>query len=471
MTAPVTQLRTRKPTGKPGWPRILISGAEGAWKSGTAAMLSADERMGEMFWLEVGDGETTADEYGALPGVRYTILEHDGTWLDIYNQLCGAWTVAKAAEEAGEPPIPLAIDAMSGIHSMLMELGDTRARKKAAKQLSDRNKSAAIAWSADYEASMTPDLWNLIRKRNNQLMTKVLTWPGPVALISRERMATVFENGNPTTQKDWTLECRKDLPSQVTAWVRTEGGGIARVLKLRSAREAVAVNVGERGHRVSDFKLSTLIFDWVGCEVGVSRAASVVTLNADQDMPDEVDHVRSSDQAPPPRDRQGGQREAGGGQREAANRAPIPRAQQIEKAVQHLLSAEDVDKAGVRQAWAMQLPIKDVDVSGLLTDKDRDELSVGAKEAVTLAQLTDLVCAYVGGNRQAVRRVAAPAAAPAAEEPPAEEPPTEEEPAGSMGDALATALASRIAAAEPSHAEADAYGGGDSYGPAEEPAA
>jgi hypothetical protein len=100
----VSKLRTRRPTGKPGWPRVLVTGAEGCWKSGTAALLSADERIGRMFWLEVGDGETTADEYGALPGVDYEILDHDGTWLDIYNQVSAAWDVAKAAEEAGEPP-------------------------------------------------------------------------------------------------------------------------------------------------------------------------------------------------------------------------------------------------------------------------------------------------------------------------------------------------------------------------------
>jgi hypothetical protein len=399
----VTPLRTRKPTGKPGWPRILVSGEQGAWKSGTAAMLSADERLGEMFWLEVGDGETTADEYGALPGVRYTIIDHDGTWLDIYNQLAAAWDVAKAAEEAGEPPIPLTIDAMSGIWSMLMDLGDTRARRKAAKQLADQRRDAEVAWSADYDATMTADLWGLVKKRHGQLMGKILTWPGPVVLISRERMATVFENGNPTSRKDWSLECKKDLPSQVTAWVRTEGGGIAQILKLRSARAAVSVELSERARRVSDFSLSKLIFDWVGCEVGVSRAAHVVHLDADQDMPDEVTRF----ERPQAQQRQDERTQRA---RQAAREAPLSRAERQAKAVEYLLTAADVDQAGHREAWAKQQAIRGDDISGLLDERDRDELSYAKGQPVTLERLATDMAVYVGSNKRALRPAAEQAA-------------------------------------------------------------
>jgi hypothetical protein len=402
--------RTRQPTGKPGWPRILLSGAEGTWKSGTAALLSADDRLGEMFWLEVGDGETTADEYGSLPGVRYTILDHDGTWLDIYNQLDAAWHVAKEAEEQGQPPMPLAIDAMSGIWSMLMELGDVRAREKAAREFAKDHKDTAVAWSADYEATMTPDLWGLVRKRHNQLMTKILTWPGPVVLISREKVATVFENGQPTKQKDWSLECNKNLPGQITAWVRLEGNGVGRIRKLRSAKLATAVDLNERDRRVSDFSLSTLIFDWVGCEVGVSRAARVVKLDANQDMPDEVTIV--GDGAP--------QRPAQLTPDELAERRARAR-----KVVQWALESGDVDTAAQRATALMNHRAKDSDILPVLSEEERELLGVSGPDVarLTLAELGPKIVDYVSDHKcsvlapldEPVAPDAEPTAEPAAE--------------------------------------------------------
>lgn len=279
--------KNHKPSGKPSWPRLLLSGENGARKSWIAAELSADERIGGMYWLEVGDGEVTAEEYGAIPNADYAVIEHDGTWLDIYEQLCAHWDLAKAAETAGELPVALTVDAMSGVQSMLADLGDTRARRKLANQLREKGKNPDMAWSSECEVTITPDLWNLIKKRHAQFMSKVLTWPGPVVMTSRERVATVFDTaGNPTSKKDWTLECRKDLPSQCTAWVRLTRGNPPMVIKLRSVRHGVMPDEDSAVAR-RDFSCAKLIFDWVGCESGVSRAPESRQLNADQAMPDE----------------------------------------------------------------------------------------------------------------------------------------------------------------------------------------
>lgn len=289
--------KNRKPTGKPSWPRILLSGDAGGRKSWKAAELSADERIGGMFWLEVGDGEDTADEYGAIPGADYDIIDHDGTWKDIYEQLDEHWKLAKAAEDAGELRIALTVDAMSGIHGMLQNMGDTRARRKLADQLEKKGENPDLAWSSEREVNITPDLWNLIRKRHEQFMSKILTWPGPVVLISREKVATVFDAaGNPTKQKDWTLECRKDLHKQCTAWIRLNPGEVPLVKKLRSVKHGVMpeedVAVARR-----DFTCASLIFEWIGCAPLESVAPVSHALNADQNMPDEepVAQQRSRD--------------------------------------------------------------------------------------------------------------------------------------------------------------------------------
>lgn len=279
--------KNRKPTGKPSWPRILLSGDAGGRKSWVAAELSADERLGGMFWLEVGDGEDTADEYGAIPGVRYDIIDHDGTWVDIYEQLCEHWTLAKQAEAAGELRIALAVDAMSGIHSMLHDMADTRARRKLAERLEAKGENPDLAWSSEREVTITTDLWNLIKKRHKQFMSKVLTWPGPVVLISREKVATVFDAaGNPTSKKDWTLECRKDLHKQCTAWVRMNPGEVPLVKKLRSVRHGIMPDE-DRAIARRDFTCANLVFEWVGCSPLESRAPDVRELDADQNMPDE----------------------------------------------------------------------------------------------------------------------------------------------------------------------------------------
>lgn len=296
---PTIAAKTRPPTGRPAWPRILMSGEEGSRKSWTAALLSADERLASMFWLEIGDGETTADEYGAIPGVRYGIIEHDGTWRDIMDQLAAHWQLAKDAEAAGTGPIGLTTDAMSGVHSMLKDMADTRARRRLAAQLASRKEDPDQAWSSEQEVLISVDLWNLIKKRHGEFMHYVQTWPGPVVLISAEDIATVFdEKGQPTKEKTWTLQCRKDLPKQVNVHIRTFRGRAPEILKLRSANAAVAVNPEKDNFRPVQrpgLTLADLIFNVIGCDKD-SRAPLVQVLDADQAMPDEAPAGRDAQQ-------------------------------------------------------------------------------------------------------------------------------------------------------------------------------
>lgn len=377
------QPRNRQPTGRPGWPRILLSGAEGTWKSGTAAMLSAHPDLAPMFWLEVGLGEQTADEYGRLPGVNYRIIDHNGRWDDMIGQLDAHWHLAKAAEEARTAPHPLAIDSMTAIDTMLKEMGDDRARKREAQKIARRSGDTTIPWNADYDAQMSPDLWNLIRKRHRNLMRYVLTWPGPVVLTARERMATVFDGEKPTGQKDWTLEARKDLPFDVTAWFRLHGHGRAEVMKLRSVKAPqYAKELDGPTPRISDLSLGTVVFDWIGCEAGTSRAARTIVPDADVDMPDEVDEVAPQEQNPrreqrdqPRQDRPQQRSQAPAPQREQQPTPDRPapptvdeQRDQAQAAVDTILASTTLNEAASAHKRAQGSKIHSYDVAPLLAD-------------------------------------------------------------------------------------------------------
>ena len=74
-------IKTRKPTGKAPWPMLLLAGVQKSGKSYACAAFSASDLIDRTFYIEVGEG--SADQYGALPGARYEIVEHDGSWQGI----------------------------------------------------------------------------------------------------------------------------------------------------------------------------------------------------------------------------------------------------------------------------------------------------------------------------------------------------------------------------------------------------
>lgn len=409
MAATVTQLKTRQPTGRPGWPRILLSGEEGARKSWTLAELSADDRIGTMLWLEIGAGESTADEYGAIPGVKYQIIDHDGTWADIYTQLSAGWDVAKAAEDNGDLPVALAVDSMSGVWQMLVAWGDLVARRREATKLEKRNQKSDKVYSPDFQAQMHPDIWNLVNRRWGQFMSKVLTWPGPVGMTAREKLITAFDDRgtpDPRKPKEWSLETQKGLGFQSTVWLRLTRAGRPEIVKLRSVREGV--NPGQDGPqkmRGDKLSLAAVVFDVIGCEVGVSRAAQHRELNADQTMPGEE---TPAPEEQPQRGRQQPARRAPAGGQELT---PEQRAAQ---AVTQLLTTADRALVTKIAEYAATTPaFARLDVGGLLTDEDRDRLDAGPKStSIRLAFLAELVGNYIDRTGTAVRTVTeeAPAA-------------------------------------------------------------
>lgn len=269
-------LKTRKPTGKVPPPVILLEGDEGAGKSWAAATLSASDKVGFTAWLQVGV-ESTADQYGLIPDVRYEIVEHDGTWAQIYGRVCEAKTDAEQARKRGDKPYVLVIDQIGGIWDMLTEWANNRAR-------SSTSNKAKLAKDPNVEIDVTPNYWNDATARWRKLMTTLLTFPGIVIVLARGRETALIENGKPVSnKKDYRVEGHKSMAFDVPAWVRLTRDGNPVLVKLRSVTNP---RQGEQRVRpLPGFTLEKFIFETMGYEPSNMGEQAMVPMVAGSDAP------------------------------------------------------------------------------------------------------------------------------------------------------------------------------------------
>lgn len=274
MTATATKLRTRRPTGVVPWPLVLIEGEEGAGKTYSAALFSASPRIGQMYWIDLSEG--SADEYVALPGADYLIIEHDGTYRDILEQVEAVHAEARRAAAAGEPPVVLVIDSASALWRMLTNWTQERAR---------RTKKARTLLREDPDASVdvTMNLWNDAVERWQRVIHLLQTLPGIAVVLARgKQVSVVDDHGNPVNgRKEWKVSGHKDLGFDCSVWVRLKRDEDAQVVKARSLR--LRVEPG-RPHRLPDFSIDSLVFDLLGCSPQ-SQPRVMPALTGDRVMP------------------------------------------------------------------------------------------------------------------------------------------------------------------------------------------
>ncbi|WP_222870084.1 AAA family ATPase [Actinomadura decatromicini] len=249
--------RTRKPTGRVPWPLILVEGGEKAGKSWAAAELSASPKVGPTFWLDLGEG--AADEYGAIPGARYQVIDHDGSWPDIVGQVEEVRAVAAEEAAAGRPPVVLVIDSMTAEWDGLKDVADRKARARLAR------KNRAVPEGEEVRISM--DLWNEVGARHRRLMTTLMTFPGIVVMTARGRdVAALDDAGRPIEgRKEYKVEGHKSLAFDASAWVRLSRESAPVVVGLRSVHSGVRPGV-DQPVKAPSFSLEWLIFDVLKCE-------------------------------------------------------------------------------------------------------------------------------------------------------------------------------------------------------------
>lgn len=190
-------LRTRKPSGRPSWPLILLAGVEGSGKTWSAAEATGISMVGSAWWIEIG--EQMADEYIKVPGADFEIIDHDGTYRNIAEQI----REAAAAPTVDGKPNMLVVDSMTELWDLLSGEQQEIANRKRG------NKTT--------EAPITMDQWNAAKKRWNQVIDALRSFPGPVILTSRlESVAVVGPDGKPVQgASSWKIRAEKNLPYEV----------------------------------------------------------------------------------------------------------------------------------------------------------------------------------------------------------------------------------------------------------------
>lgn len=247
-------LRTRKPTGLAPWPVILVEGAEKAGKSVTALTLSASEKVAATHLFEVG--ERTGDGYARLGD--FQIIDLDGTWSCFIDQYGEAATMPPVD---GKPVVNV-IDSGTVLWESLKDWISARAARSQANR-------KLLAQDPDAAVTIGNNLWNDANSRWGHFMRYTKAHQGITVITARSKVtAKIGANGSPVAgQTEYKVEAQKDLPNHVSAIVRCDSPGKARLM----AAWGLDLDVPANGIDLpSDRALEHVVFDLLGGGFGGS---------------------------------------------------------------------------------------------------------------------------------------------------------------------------------------------------------
>lgn len=216
-------IKTRKPTGKAPWPMLLIAGVEKSGKSYACAKFSASDMVGRTFFIEIGEG--AADQYGALQGARYEIVEHDGSYDGI---LAAVEAAVVEPHETGKPNC-IVLDSASELWGLLCDEQQAIASKRG-------------------KGVITMDQWNAAKRRWRKIIDVLRGSKGPVLITARYEQVTVMRDGKPTTDKEWKVRAEKDLAFEVDGIITMTEPRKPHIAGIRT----VAFNVPQGGFTPSN---------------------------------------------------------------------------------------------------------------------------------------------------------------------------------------------------------------------------
>ena len=271
-------LKTRQPTGAVPWPLVLIEGEEKAGKTWACAEFTTSDRIGRCFWIDLGEGG--ADEYGAIPGARYEIVEHDGSFPELLANVAEIRDIAAKALADGEKPVVLVIDTMTEEWAILSEWAESRAR-------SSKENKRKLAADPNAEVRVTSNYWNDATSRHRQLMRLLKQFPGIVLMTSHgKQVAVMGADGQPVAgKKEHKVEAQKTLGADASIWLRLfraeRGqivGGRSVHLKIRPGDDPLAL--------AKDWSLESVIFDVFKCDPSTAHARNITGRKQDSVDPE-----------------------------------------------------------------------------------------------------------------------------------------------------------------------------------------
>ncbi|WP_143174444.1 DEAD/DEAH box helicase family protein [Streptoalloteichus hindustanus] len=263
-------LRARTPTPRVAPPLILVEGGEKTGKTWLAAQLTASPRVGRSYWIEWGEKEC-AEEYLQIPGVRYTILDHNGTIEDVANQVYAVRAEAQRAADAGQPPVTLTVDTMSWEWEVLKAWAHKRA-------LSAPSVKARLQRNPDLAAEdigVPMNIWQEATERHYKLMRLLQSIPGVVTLIARGKEVTALDGqGRPIPgERSYRVEGHKHLAYDCSVWVRLSRDHAPLVVGARSVRAGIRPGV-DKPRCVPELSLEWLVFDVLGYRAEQNRTTT-----------------------------------------------------------------------------------------------------------------------------------------------------------------------------------------------------
>ncbi|MGW7579713.1 AAA family ATPase [Kitasatospora sp. NPDC054768] len=273
------KIKSRKPTCVIPFPFILLEGEEGAGKSYTAVEFTKSERVGSCYVLDLSEG--SADEYGAIPGARFEVIDHDGTYVDIAEQIEAVKEEARRAAAAGEPPVVLIVDSGTALWRMLSDWAHARARR------SKRNRDK-LRDDPDANIDVTRNLWNDSVSRWERVIRAMQTFPGVAIMLARgKEISATNEDGQPLLDdrrrpvREWKVGAQKDLGFDVTTWVRMRRDHTPELVKARTLKFRVESG---KPMQLPDFTIERLVFDLLGCSTA-SQPRQMPVLVGDRTGP------------------------------------------------------------------------------------------------------------------------------------------------------------------------------------------
>jgi len=225
MTDATPQRTTRRPTGRVSWPFINIAGKDKAGKTWSALQASSSDLVGKTYVIPIGEDDF--DEYGAIPGADFEIVENDGTYADIYAAL--RWATEQPRDEQGRPNL-IIVDSGTELWDLLKDEQGIIARRRAEQKAAKARRAAP---RPDEEVTITSDQWNTAKERWMRVIVALRNHQGPAIMTTRLEYVTLFDaSGQPTRDKDWKVLAEKNLGFAVTGTVQ-----------LRDYRKAVLVGM------------------------------------------------------------------------------------------------------------------------------------------------------------------------------------------------------------------------------------